>query len=106
MYAKMRSLLPGFLARHVMHFEASIEDAVSGFAGLLAPGARVLDAGAGEGSYKRHFSAQRYCGLDLGIGDAAWDYSSLDAIGDLAALPFSDKAFEAAINVVTLEHVR
>ena len=35
-----------------------------------------------------YFAAQRYCGLDLGVGDAAWDYSRLDVVGDLAALPF------------------
>jgi SAM-dependent methyltransferase len=89
-----------------MHFEASIEDAVADFAKSLPKKAPVLDAGAGEGNYKAQFSAQRYTGLDLGIGDAGWDYSNLDAIGDLAALPFADGTFDAALNVVTLEHVR
>ena len=49
--------------------------------------------------------AQRYCGLDLGVGDHAWDYSQLDVLGDLETLPFPDATFEAAINIVTLEHV-
>jgi SAM-dependent methyltransferase len=105
-YGWTRSLLPRPLARYVLHFEAAIEDAVSAFAASLPPQARVLDAGAGEGNYKPHFSQQRYCGLDLGIGDGAWDYSRLDVLGDLAELPFGDGAFEAALNVVTLEHVR
>jgi SAM-dependent methyltransferase len=65
-----------------------------------------LDAGAGEGSYRDHFRGQRYCGLDLGVGDGAWDYSRLDVLGDLSLLPFRDGAFEATLNVVTLEHVR
>jgi SAM-dependent methyltransferase len=90
----------------VMHFETAIEEAVADFAATLASGARLLDAGAGEGNYKRYFTAQRYCGLDLGIGDAGWNYSRLDVIGDLAALPFRDAAFEGCLNVVTLEHVR
>lgn len=106
MYQRVRSLLPGPVARYVLHFEASIERAVAEFAAALAPGARVLDAGAGEGDYKRHFARQRYCGLDLGIGDARWDYSRLDVMGDLAALPFHGGTFHAAVNIVTLEHVR
>jgi ubiquinone/menaquinone biosynthesis C-methylase UbiE len=44
--------------------------------------------------------------VDLGIGDAAWDYRRLDAVADLAALPFAAGCFEAATSVVTLEHVR
>jgi SAM-dependent methyltransferase len=98
--------MPPALRRYVMHFEAAIEDAVSGFAASLPPGARVLDAGAGEGNYRAYFTAQRYTGLDLGVGDAAWDYSRLDVVGDLTALPFAPGTFDASLNVVTLEHVR
>jgi SAM-dependent methyltransferase len=106
MYATLRKLAPTPLARHIFHFESAIEAAVGEFARSLAPQARVLDAGAGEGGYRQHFSAQRYTGLDLGVGDAAWDYSQLDVLGDLAALPFRDAAFDATLNIVTLEHVR
>ena len=105
-YDRTRSLLPGPLRRYVMHFEASIESAVDRFAQALAKDARILDAGAGEGNHKPRFASQRYTALDLGVGDAAWDYSQLDAVGDLAALPFRDATFDAAINIVTLEHVR
>ena len=104
-YARLRDSLPRFLSRWVMHFEASIEDAVAAFARSLPDGARVLDAGAGEGGYRHHFARQRYCGLDLAIGDAAWNYSRLDVIGDLAKLPFPDATFDACLSVVTLEHV-
>lgn len=104
-YDALRSLLPGALARYVMHFEASIEDAVSNFAKQSPRGVRVLDAGAGETAHKHYFAAQRYCGLDLAVGDKAWDYSKLDLLGDLETLPFPDATFEAAINIVTLEHV-
>lgn len=98
--------LPTFLRRHILDFEARIEDAVSRFAAALPAGARVLDAGAGEGRYAKLFPKQRYCGVDLGIGDASWDYKGLDTVADLAALPFPSGCFDAAINVVTLEHVR
>jgi len=104
-YDSLRSLLPTPIARYVMHFEASIEEAVASFASALPPKVRVLDAGAGETAHKHYFSAQRYCGLDLAVGDKAWDYSKLDVLGDLERLPFPDATFEAAINVVTLEHV-
>lgn len=98
--------LPAPLRRYLLHFEAGIEDAVIRFAETLSPGARVLDAGAGEGAYAHHFGAQRYTGVDLGIGDASWNYSGLDVLADLSVLPFRDATFDAALNIVTLEHVR
>ena len=65
----------------------------------------MLDAGAGEGTHRQAFPAQRYCGLDLGVGDGTWNYRNLDVIGDLALLPFDEGCFDAALNVVVLEHV-
>lgn len=105
-YERTRALLPGGLRRYVLFFESAIEDAVGRFAVSLPPGARLLDAGAGEGSYKHHFGRQHYVGLDLGVGDTHWDYSKLDLLGDLSRLPFRDGTFNAALNVVTLEHVQ
>src|SRR5580692_4694777 len=104
-YDELRDHLPQFLRRYVLHFETAIEDAVSTFASGLPQSARVLDAGAGEANYKHYFSAQRYCGLDLGIGDSQWNYAALDVVGDLSGMPFRDGTFEACLNVVTLEHV-
>jgi len=97
--------MPHWLARHVLHFESVIEDSVAQFASQLPAGARVLDAGAGEGRHRANFAAQSYVGVDRGIGDASWDYTGLDVVADLAALPFHDAAFDAVINIVTLEHV-
>lgn len=94
------------LWRYIMHFEAAIEYAVHGFAGGLTDGSRVLDAGAGEGQYAHYFDKQRYVGVDLGVGDAAWDYRGLQAIADLAALPFLGDSFDACVSIVTLEHVK
>ncbi|MEO5924090.1 MAG: class I SAM-dependent methyltransferase [Bryobacteraceae bacterium] len=105
-YDVLRNLLPSPVARYIMHFEAEIERSVTEFATTLPKNVRVLDAGAGEGSYRSYFSAQRYCGLDLGVGDGAWDYSNLDVLGDLSVLPFRNGAFDATLNVVTLEHVK
>lgn len=105
-YDTLRGLLPAPLAHYVLHFEYSIERSIKSFATSLPKGARVLDAGAGEGSYRDDFQQQRYCGLDLGVGDGKWDYSKLDVLGDLSDLPFRDATFDATLNIVTLEHVR
>jgi SAM-dependent methyltransferase len=98
--------LPSWLRRYILHFEAAIEDAVAQFSAALPDRAFVLDAGAGEGAYKNRFARHRYIGVDLGIGDSAWNYSRLDAIADLTSLPFRTGLFDAVVNIVTLEHVR
>lgn len=71
----------------------------------IAPHTFVLDAGAGEGQYKHYFAHTHYVGLDMAVGDANWDYGSLDVLGDLRLLPFADKTFDAAVCIQTLEHV-
>lgn len=98
--------LPRFLKNHVLHFEAAIEDSVARFAKNLPFGARVLDAGAGEGRYASFFDNRRYVAVDLAVGDANWNYKNLDVIADLSALPFASACFDAAVNLVTLEHLR
>jgi SAM-dependent methyltransferase len=105
-YQAIERRLPGFLRRHILHFESAIDDSLLGFAAALAPGARVLDAGAGERVHAKYFLGQHYTAIDLAVGDAAWDYGELDAIADLTALPFREGLFDACINIVTLEHVR
>ncbi len=104
-YRALRRCLPGPLYRHILHFEASIQEAVARLARELPEGAGVLDAGAGEGIYAPWFSHCRYVGVDLAIGQPDWDYSRLDVIADLGALPFSANCFQACLNVVTLEHL-
>jgi len=104
-YSALAYRLPKPLRRHILHFETEIADAVADMARVLPAGCRILDAGAGEGQYAHHFARQRYCGVDLAVGDSAWDYSHLNVLADLTALPFRAGAFDAAINVVTLEHL-
>jgi SAM-dependent methyltransferase len=105
-YPAIQRRLPHRLRRYILHFEAAIEDAVRRFAAELPDGARVLDAGAGEGAYKSYFGRQRYVGIDLAIGDQTWNYEGLDVLGDLTTLPFPSGSFDACVNIVTLEHVR
>jgi SAM-dependent methyltransferase len=105
-YTSIAYRLPRPLRRHILHFEVEIEYAVAAFAASLKDSARLLDAGAGEGQYRSHFPRQRYVGVDLAVGDRTWDYSRLDALADLTALPFRDGTFDAAIHIVTIEHLR
>lgn len=104
-HRRFLGLAPEWLRRSALRFEAAIEDSVSRFAASLPPAALVLDAGAGEAPHARHFSHCRYVAVDLGVGDPGWDYSQLDARADLARLPFPDGRFDAALNMVVLEHV-
>lgn len=104
-YGRWGRLLPGFLRRWVMDFERRIDEAVGALAAGLPEGSRVLDAGAGETRHAGAFRRQRYVAVDLGVGDPGWDYSRLDCVADLAALPFRDASFRACLNIVTLEHV-
>jgi SAM-dependent methyltransferase len=105
-YSGLAYHLPKPLRRHILHFEVETDDAVAALARALPEGIRILDAGAGEGQYAHYFARQRYCGVDLAVGDAAWDYSRLDSVADLTALPFRAGTFDAALHMVTLEHLR
>ena len=105
-YSALAYRLPRPLRRHILHFEEEIEDAVAAFARDLPTGARVLDAGAGEGRYAHHFARHRYYGVDLAVGDVDWDYTRLDAVADLTALPFRAGTFDGAVHIVTIEHLR
>ena len=105
-YAALRRRLPRFLHRYILDFEARTDDALASFARSLPEGALILDAGAGEGQHAGLFARHRYIAVDLAVGDAEWDYSRLDCLADLSALPFPDGTFNACLNVVTLEHVR
>jgi SAM-dependent methyltransferase len=74
-------------------------------AASLPDGARVLDAGAGEGRYRHLFSRQRYLAADLAVGDPEWDYSGVDVLADLGRLPFGDGRFDHVLSTQTLEHL-
>jgi len=97
-------LLPDFLVRRLDPFESSIRTFVAGVADGLPSGAVVLDAGAGECRFRDAFHRQRYIGIDSGVGDPAWDYSRLDAVAALEALPLADASCDCVLSIVVLEH--
>lgn len=105
-YTELIRFFPRPLRRYLLCFEAAIEDAIGELAASLPAAARVLDAGAGESRHAACFRRQRYYGVDLAVGDSAWDYGSLSVIADLGHLPFHPGSFAAIMNIVTLEHVR
>ena len=64
-------------------------------AAQIPPGHLILDAGAGDSRYRSLFEGRDYVGVDAAVGKGL-EYSGLDALSDLAALPFPDKELFAA----------
>jgi SAM-dependent methyltransferase len=71
----------------------------------VPPGARVLDAGAGECLYRPLFAHAEYVGLDSAQGFEKLDFARLDCLGSLLRLPFRDGSFNAVLSINVLEHV-
>lgn len=102
---RLPSFLPDWLHERVNVHVYKLYRFVDRASQEIPKGARLLDAGAGEGRFKASFSRQQYIGVDLALGSTAWDYSDLDAVADLALLPFADATFDAVLCIQTLEHV-
>jgi SAM-dependent methyltransferase len=105
-YSCLLRMLPRPLRRMIDPHTEAIDNFIREGVGFIGSGGRVLDAGAGEGRFRRLFSQAQYVGVDLAVGDVLWDYSSLDVNADLLALPFRDRAFDLVVNTQVLEHVR
>lgn len=101
----VRRWLPRWLRRRLDPFHIKIEDELLKFANTVQPGMRVLDGGAGECPFRPWFKGAKYIAIDNAVGDHSWDYTELSAYADLTELPFADGSFDAAINIVVLEHI-
>jgi SAM-dependent methyltransferase len=102
----VQPLVPGFVRRWIDPFHTTLLERLEDVAKKLPAGALVLDAGAGECPHATLFAHTRYVKLDRGIGDHTWDYSKVDVLGDICALPFRPGVFDAVINIQVLEHIK
>ena len=99
-------ILPRFILNRLDPVRALIEAEIAAAALQTGTGQIVLDAGAGEARSRRHFTRGSYVALDMGHGDAAWDYSGLDVRGDLEEIPLRTRSVDRILCMVVLEHTR
>ncbi len=78
---------------------------VESVAKSLPKGASILDAGAGEGVYKKLFSHCNYKAIDLAVGESRWNYANLDYVAPLHEMPIKDDSFDAVLCTQVLEHL-
>lgn len=81
----------------------------------IPPGARLLDAGAGEQQYKSFCAHLKYVSQDFaeykpgnlksGLQMPAWDYGKLDIISDITAIPEPDGSFDVILCTEVFEHI-
>lgn len=71
----------------------------------IPKGALILDAGAGESTYKRFFSHCKYKAIDLAVGEPGWNYDNLDYVGPLDNMPIEDGLFDAVLCTEVFEHL-
>jgi SAM-dependent methyltransferase len=104
-YYAVYRLIPESLKRRINPLEYKVKRFVASAAGN-AP-RLVVDAGAGEVRFRELFDpGTRYVALDRGVGDISWDYSRLDVVADLGAIPLASGRADIVINTQVLEHVR
>ncbi|MEE8584032.1 MAG: class I SAM-dependent methyltransferase [Acidobacteriota bacterium] len=103
-YLSIYERFPEFLKRRINPLEHALGRFVRQ-AAEAHPGEVVLDAGAGQCRFKPFFTRHRYLAVDLGAGDAGWDYSGIDLCADLGRLPVRADSVGAVLNTQVLEHV-
>jgi len=83
---------------------APIAAAVAAEAAAIAPGSRVLDAGAGEGPYRALFAHCEYVTLDW-PGTVHPAARGADVVADLHDVPLEEASIDAVVCTEVLEHV-
>jgi SAM-dependent methyltransferase len=80
-----------------------LEREIASFAGGLAVGARILDAGAGDQIYRALFERQIYMAADFERVDKP--YAKSDYVCDLSCIPVQDNSFDAVLFSQVMEHL-
>ena len=83
-----------------VHLEAFVGDA----AGSVAPGSRVLDAGAGDSLYRDLFDGLEYESADFKQVEKPYAHD-ITYVCDLADLPIADDRFDLVVLTQVLEHL-
>jgi len=102
---KWYRLLPKRVQARLNLSRYAVDLFVQAVAKEVPPGALLLDAGAGDCRYAPLFAHCRSVSLDFGLGEPKWDYTRLDVVGDLLAMPLRDGSVDAVLTTQTLEHV-
>ena len=104
LYLRVFERIPAALKRRIHPLEFGIQDLVKEAAAQPSRSI-VIDAGAGECRFAKDFHQHCYVGVDFARGEEAWDYSQLNLVGDLKALPIRSGCADVALSTQVLEHV-
>ncbi|OGY41174.1 MAG: hypothetical protein A2Y82_01870 [Candidatus Buchananbacteria bacterium RBG_13_36_9] len=101
---KILDKIPKILFKYIFFATYAIRDFINQAAKDFAPGALILDAGAGECIYKKYFSHTNYLAADLGVGSNFWNYTKVDFLADLEKIPLRNDCLDGIICSEVLEH--
>jgi SAM-dependent methyltransferase len=90
-----------FLNSSRRYLEAFLRRAAS----AIPPGARVLDAGAGDGRYRPLFAHTNYEATDFVQVNKRYVLANLDFIADLKQVPAAPEVYDVVICTQVLEHM-
>jgi ubiquinone/menaquinone biosynthesis C-methylase UbiE len=95
--------------------QSTREDWLAKTLAAVPAGMRILDAGAGELAYKhlcshldyvsQDFAAYDGRGDDRGLQMGEWDYSGVDIISDITAIPEPSHSFDVVMCIEVFEHL-
>jgi SAM-dependent methyltransferase len=103
-FKKIRDIL--FHNRFTNYSDFRLKEFVKVVSRKVKQNQSILDAGAGECRYKSYFKHANYVSQDLCIGDASWDFSEVDIISEIYAIPVKSGSFENILCMEVMEHLK